>query len=166
MELTLTGASLTSDKSSKSPQSRNALNNMKSFPAPSGLSVPNAQAQGTQQLMLQHGNDCHHSHSHQHDKCCEQTQSNIPSNYRPVDSIPIDKLLAQPKQLYSAIQACIRAGPFQTFSYLADAVIKYETDNDAILDWGVHVDGVTCSLGRRTDDGHSLAHWAAKRGTF
>jgi len=176
MELTLTGASLNSDGNSNS-------NRPAAGSAPLLAAQPQPQSQQHSQhssSVSSHSHDHSHSHSHGHGEKCSHDHGNPSSNPRPpnfqsVESIPVDKLLSNPAVLFSAIITSVKGGGFDTFKYLVDVVLKEEAAQEAPLKWGVDVGvgvGVgggagtgTCSsaLGKRANDGHTIAHWTAKR---
>jgi hypothetical protein len=165
MELTLTGASLTSNKPAQK----------KKTPAEASLTEAAA------------AKSCKK-------KCCENhdtsTTPKVPPNYQPVQSIPKEKLTANPKLLFTALVQSIKTGSYDTFIYLCNLVTEHEMtlradrggEENPIMNWGQRNEEVLLresghvvkdadltkdcrtALGRRTEEGHSLAHWAAKQG--
>jgi len=180
MELTLTGASL-NPETPASRSERNAQNNKSNKISNEKLTKNshidhNSRKETTKSLNLSqvtshlpaisassqgacpHGSDC-----------CKAPAHSLP---RP-ESLQIEKLLSTPYVLFSAITSAIKGGSYDSFEYLASAVLKHEakkgnfllsefnpTSNDSSNDISENVSG----LGRRGEGGHTLAHWAAKRG--
>ncbi len=153
MELTLTGASLNSDKAISS----------------AGSKVAKA---GT----CKHKNEHTHNHGRRHDckddKCCDKDSTKNPSNFQSLESIPVEKLLSNEAVLFSAILTTIKGGSFDSFRYLIDTVLDHEHKGN-ILKWGKPITeygenddagkNCTSALGRRWDDGHTLIHWVRFR---
>eukprot|EP00557_Chaetoceros_sp_GSL56_P007511 CAMPEP_0176496550 /NCGR_PEP_ID=MMETSP0200_2-20121128/11252_1 /TAXON_ID=947934 /ORGANISM="Chaetoceros sp., Strain GSL56" /LENGTH=809 /DNA_ID=CAMNT_0017894507 /DNA_START=29 /DNA_END=2458 /DNA_ORIENTATION=- len=184
MELTLTGASLHTDgnKSENVVLVRNGCNSGDVSTLTSSTAAPNAS-------VSHHHHHHHHSHNHNHshgstshgDQQCYNNRTKR-EDYRPVESIPKEKLISNPDVLFSAIIASVKGGSFDTFKYLVDIVIQEERDRQAPLSWGAKVEdvglssdkdtagltgdsrnGYMCALGNRDKDGHTIAHWTAKR---
>jgi hypothetical protein len=138
-ELTLTGATLTSDIGTN--------------------------AKGGVEMTHQHGHHQHqhqhsHSHSHSHGShaaadakslggdCCGRPMA--PPRPAPPKPMTTQELLeSPPKQIFALVCALVRLGQFSAFEPMVKALLEKRKD-DRILDM----------LG---EDGHSLLHWAAKR---
>ena len=225
MELTLTGASLTSSTTANNNHHHNKNND------------PNAAAAATPSSNTHshsHSHSHHHHHPHPHEcphhhknnnkisttstashptkkECCNDPHSSAcaassssqqPSKYQPVQSIPKEKLTSNPSLLFQALVQSIKVGNYDTFLYLCTVVTDFERvlkekeqvkdqdvrfthDSNTVMKWGQDKEeellkerghGVvkqedltshcTTALAKRTEEGHSLAHWAAKQGTF
>lgn len=195
MELTLTGASLTSDgKFQKATCSHHDSTCAHTGSSHGGHGhsdkIPNANATATAAEHLSHS---HLKHSSQHavagpssrdgvlsgqQDCCDKHRGVAAGgggDYRPVESIPREKLISNPEILFSAIIASVKGGSFDTFRYLVDMVIQEEKERQCALLWGTDVEDESTSvvsqavnqcqsaLGKRDRDGHTIVHWTAKR---
>lgn len=166
MELTLTGASLSSDAASSS-NARNSKNNVNlNSDMNTHMKVANTkscQAKSCQDSAAQ-VNASAQVHAHSHKSCCAHKHQ-PQQDYKQLEMIPIEKLTARPDDLFKAIIGIIRNGPFDTFRYLADAVLHYEKEKGVALDWGSKIqhDDTDSSLLNRSAEGYTLTHWAAKR---
>lgn len=190
MELTLTGASLTSD-------GKGSINSSGSSAGISATGTNN-NAVKIQQQAHSHSHVHDHGHSHGGKACCNN-HGRAPSNFQSVEKIPKEKLISNPAVLFSAIVTSVKGGTFDTFKYLVDIVLQEEKEKEAPMNWGTDIlsedanananaainnsnrntstnnssdsnnsgndFGKKCisALGRKAQDGHTLVHWTAKR---
>jgi len=175
MELTLTGASLTSDTNNNGVPSPGgtsnamATSNKKGTPSTGSSVAKGSTPQPKDCCKEKHQQHNHQQHNHQHHKhtagCPHQKNKN--PNVRAIESIPMEKLVLNPPMLFQAILTCIKAGPYETFLYLANGVLAHEQSKGSPIDWGTPIseenEGMSALL-RRNAEGHTLSHWAAKRG--
>lgn len=165
MELTLTGASLNADVKSENV---------------AGGGTQKSDTAALNSSMHHNHSHCHESSSHGDHRSCNNRFSR---DYRPVESIPKEKLISNPDVLFSAIIASVKGGSFDTFKYLVDTVIQKEKDRQGPMAWGRNVEelefrnkgdgtvglandsrtGCVSALGNRDHDGHTIIHWTAKR---
>lgn len=128
-ELTLTGATLTSD---------GPLIELSSSPAALGASHQHA-----------------HSHSHSHEHTNASCSSQSPAHVHPsILNIPVDEVLEwEPALIFKRLSDITRLGSYTQFETILTRLKSQSKDSlSAVLD-------------RVGDDGPSLLHWAAKRGT-
>jgi len=133
-ELTLTGATLTSD---------GPLIEMASNPASLG---------GQNHVSHSHSHNHSHSHSHNHSACCS---SPAPvALYPSIPDIPAEEVLAWESPLiFKRLSEIARTGSYEDFEPVIQGLKAQK--NSKLL----------AVLDRTGDDGPSLLHWAAKRGT-
>jgi len=170
MELTLTGASLTGDKKAKvvtfAEPGKVGSSNGTSSTSSTSTTITTASDSSISKKSIFQAHDHSHDHSHSnHDKCCNPTTV-ARANFTTVESIPEEKLVQNKAMLFSAMIASIKGGTFPTFKYLVDVILKYEKlkGEDFFSEWGTDINGCKSCLGRRSEDGHTLTHWCAKRG--
>ena len=128
-ELTLTGATLTSDDG--------PLIELSSSPA--ALGAPH-----------------HHSHSHSHEHpnaCCS---SRTPADLHPsIPNVPVDEVITwEPALIFKRLSEITRIGSYDQFESI---LVRLKSQSK---------DSLSAVLDRVGDDGPSLLHWAAKRGTY
>jgi|AntRauTorckE5430_2_1112549.scaffolds.fasta_scaffold01248_4 palmitoyltransferase len=142
MELTLTGASLTSD--GKGSSNSNDSAGLKSTSTTTSSTTSSNNAAKNQQKAHSHSHDHGNSHGHDHGhghagKACCNNQNKAPSNFQSVEKIPKEKLISNPAILFSAIITSVKGGTFDTFKYLVDMVIEEEKDKQAPMNWGIDI---------------------------
>lgn len=97
-----------------------------------------------------------HSHSHSHlqaknGSCCARSVA-VPRPEPPKPMTTEELLSSAPKQVFTVLSMLVRLGPYASLEPMITTLIEQrKADATGILDM----------LG---DDGHSLLHWAAKRG--
>ena len=96
-----------------------------------------------------------HSHSHSHggsEPCCEKKHNPLALPQIPTP-VSLEKMVELPQEeVYKGVATLVRLGHFETLDPIVKKIVESDrTDSDAIL----------TTLG---EDGHSLLHWAAKRG--
>lgn len=176
MELTLTGASLSSDAvissntrdSKKNVDVNSVINTNAEVANTKSCQAKSCQAKSCQDSSSQVNDDSQvnaNAHVHTHSKACCAPKHQPQQDYRQLETIPIERLTAKPDELFMAIIGIIRNGPFDTFRYLGDAVLQHEKEKGVALNWGAKIqqNDTDSSLLNRSADGHTLIHWAAKR---
>jgi hypothetical protein len=135
--LTLTGATLNGEDDS-------GLDALESQPAAAALEHS-------------HGHSHSHSHGHGHGHggagCGHPAHNN--ANMRP-PMVPIAQIVAQKENWANALSVAIRGGLYPPFANLANA-IRASPEYESTVEQTV--------FGKHLPDGHTLVHWAAKRGT-
>ena len=157
MELTLTGASLTSDSPLMAGNGKAAKSCNNSLDKKC-CDNHNSNHGGTSSVSHGHSHTHNHNHTHTHGKkqcdhkhgqtsgnkkCCDHDQpsaSNVSSKFQTVESIPIPQLLSNPTLLLSALITSLKGGTFETFEYLVKIILDQET-KEKKSDSYVHVDG-------------------------
>ena len=147
MELTLTGASLNDDKGSTARNRDSSVSNQED------------------------GKECPHSHN-KHQECC--ANHHPPSQVASMEprKMDIDDMIKNnPSQLCSVLVNVLKGGLYTVFEHVATAILEHEksTGRPFQVDKKVLVtpptpDYTGTFFGMYMADGHSLVHWAAKRG--
>eukprot|EP00579_Thalassiosira_antarctica_P032124 CAMPEP_0202001666 /NCGR_PEP_ID=MMETSP0905-20130828/7710_1 /ASSEMBLY_ACC=CAM_ASM_000554 /TAXON_ID=420261 /ORGANISM="Thalassiosira antarctica, Strain CCMP982" /LENGTH=386 /DNA_ID=CAMNT_0048558407 /DNA_START=45 /DNA_END=1201 /DNA_ORIENTATION=+ len=184
MELTLTGGSTLSDHSPSTPLHASNAN-------ANGANTNNG-SQATAAAMNQQGNlsqSHNHNHSHGHNhagkSCC-----NTPAAPRPTPKIDASTLLPSNEQVQrfktdkifrlNVLSNVVRGGPYALFTNLVTVLVLGElnvkkneggdskeegsgSDDDAVLK-EADPEALAQMLDGHGADGHTLAHWCAKRG--
>ena len=134
-----------------------------------------------------------HTHGNSQNKpCCDNHNHNShhSQNYVDVMTVSKEKLTANPALLMNALIAAIRGkGTFHTFTYLVQVVLEFESSSSSSslgnslpdnastisttdvsskpMQWGQipTIEGNSCKscLNHYSNDGHTIAHWCAKR---
>jgi hypothetical protein len=176
MELTLTGASLLSDKGALSRRRTGNVLSSSSKESLSNLTEVNDEEKELKHknsLVSNHGNnmslDSQHSHSHQNSSHSHSHHHNHQRQLAAIESVPMEQLLSNPIMLFGAIVASVQAGRFQTFEYLCNAVLTYEKEHGTMNVWieddpRALPEKERSALARRNEEGFYLCHWASKRG--
>jgi len=190
MELTLTGASLLSDKGGSISRRRGGQ-------GPSSSTTTNMESIVESDIHdddkdfkrklsskslnqdTSHDHSTHsgsHSHTHSHHQTSNSNCSHDHHHHHnqrqlaTIESVPIDQLLSNPVTLFQAILVTIQTGRFSTFEYLCNAVLNYEASHGTMNVWVAEDEPSTLkqiqpisTLARRSEDGFYLCHWASKR---